>query len=177
MKRLLVIAALAALVSAPASANIIFNLSGVQLDGGGEVTGYFTTSDDLTTLVDLSLSVPGATIGAYTFLPVTYSFTDTINYQLPLNSHITVTKAGPGGEKIQLWFGALTATGATVGTNSWDHSAAAGNRNILPGGLLSAAPAVDPTPAPEPASWTLALAGLGLIGAAFARRRSAAATA
>lgn|GEM_PF-4566630 len=172
MKRLIAIAALAVFVSAPASANIIFNLSGVTLNDNTAVTGSITTSDDLATLVGFNISVAAGGTFPHTVPDYTFDNTSIFTSQLPHNSWINL---GSNGNYFQISFGELTSSGATITTNAGSWVQQAGITRTFISGALVAAPVVDPTPAPEPASWTLALAGLGLIGAAFIRRRAAAA--
>ena len=166
MKRLLLIAAAAAMISAPASANLIFNLSGATLQYGGQLTGSITLSDDLTQVVDLNISAPAADAGAFHFSAYTYTFANAIiSTHLP-NQYIRIDE--PGGYELQFAFPVFTASGATFYTNgsSSDHTAAAGNRIITGGSFVAATNAA----VPEPATWALTLAGLGLIGFGMSRR-------
>lgn len=167
MKRLLLIAAAAALFAAPASANVVYTFSNTTFNDGGTLTGTITVSDDLTQVVDLSItSTPGSVeIGGHFFELVTYAYDPLLVYddQLPYN---TVRVSDAGGDQLQVTFPVLTATGATLyANNGSEHQPKSGNRIIVGGSLVLAT-----TPTPEPATWTLALAGLGLIG--FGMKRS-----
>lgn len=174
MKRLLLIAATAAMISAPASANLIFNLSGATLQYGGELTGSITLSDDLQHVVDLNISAPAADASPpYHFAAYTYTFANAlIDTHLP-NQYIRITE--PGGYELQFSFSTFTTAGTTFITtgSSSEHTTGAGNRTITGGSFVAASSSA----VPEPATWTLALAGLGLIGFGLNRRRTLSRTA
>ena len=171
MKRILLLAAAAtALFAVPASANVIYTLSNVTMSDGNQLTGNFTVTDDLSTIVDLNISAPAGTLSGFNFVPVNYTMADVVTFQLPLNSWINVTKPG---HELRLSFGALTASGATLTTNgtSYDWYVNAGPRTVTGGSFIVAA---APTPAPEPASIALLAAGTGLVGFALRRKKHAA---
>lgn len=169
MKRILLIAAATALFSAPASANLMFDLSDATLQYGGELTGSITLSDDLAQVLDFNISTPDADgapgfhFNAYTYSNVAGAL---VSSSLPYQ-YIRIDE--PGGYELQFAFSQFTTAGVTFYTNgsSSDHTSAAGNRIITGGGFVPATASAD---VPEPASWTLALAGLGLIGFGMKRR-------
>lgn len=150
-------------VAAPASAAIVFGVNGaftVNGSAAGTLTGTFTTNDAITqvTAINLQSSANGAFV-AYTYNDV--AAVD--NQQLPNTFRLTVFSPT---RQLQLVFSpALTAAGSAIGGNSFENQSQAGNR-LLTGLVATQAAAV-----PEPASWGLMLAGLGLIGSGLRSRR------
>ena len=104
MKRVLLVAMAAlALATAPASANVVFDLSNVTLSDGGDMTGSITLANNLASIVDLSITVSAdAALG---YQQITYVDTDTVSFQLPLNGFIRVDDASghlpPGAQSLR----------------------------------------------------------------------------
>jgi hypothetical protein len=173
MKRFVVLGALmAAAVAAPASAAIVFDMHGTFSDGG-TLTGTFTTNDALTqvTAIDLFSSSNGA------FQGFNYNNISAIDSDMaPYNFRLTLSPEAGHTDQLQLVFSsALTASGAMIGGNAWEHQdfQNSGNRSLT--GTVTEHLATGAVP--EPATWTFMIGGLGLVGAVLRRRRSAAAAA
>ena len=146
-----------------ASANIIYTFSGVTFDDGGTLTGTFTTNDTFNSLIDFNITTsPGA--GGLGF-HYTLGTSDSSSTSLP---SIIVVNTPPLLDNIlQVTFSSLTAAGSPILLGNFDsfeqHLTA---RRVITGGEAIVAAAV-----PEPS--TLSMAGLGLLGIFFLRRRRA----
>src|SRR6185437_310444 len=68
------ILAMGVAVSSPASANVIFNLSGVTLAGGGTLTGSFTLNDALSSVVAADIVASSGALAGHTFTGYTYVY-------------------------------------------------------------------------------------------------------
>jgi hypothetical protein len=148
-----------------ASADVIYELSGVTFGPpGGTATGTFTTNDAITALVTYDITT--STVRGFPGFEYTPATAPTVLNGLP-NSFVLT---GIGGERdlALLFTGGLTATGATLSTTS-EETVLIGptfiTRHIESGSVVGV---------PEPSSLLVggiaALAGLGL----WAWRRRAA---
>ena len=155
MKRLLsLVGALGfalSLAAGPASANIVYNFSGVMFDDGGTLNGSFTTNDLMNTLVDFDItSSTNGTFGFhYTPGGGTISFSS-----LP---GILVLDA-PGGDSLQVTFSSLTTSGGVIligQFDSFEQDSVNNHRQITAGEVVTANPVPEPTP--------LALVVIGLL--------------
>lgn len=159
--RIIVAAALAALtVALPAKAvTLAWTLSGVTFDDGGTAIGTFTTNSTNGHLMTYSIdTTAGSTLGAFHYDPTT-SF---IYYSVS-TSFLVVNTATT--RYINFGFvNPLTSGGVDpfVGRYECDNC---GLIRTVTGGVASTATV------PEPASWTLLVAGFGLVGV-IARRRT-----
>jgi hypothetical protein len=161
MKRFLSAVATALLLAAgPASADIIFTLSGA-LDDGGTVSGSFTTDDAVLSLLDYDITTSGSNGFTYN--------TTTAPQNLSSLPFILVVETADLSHILEVTFaGGLTATGANVLVGAFD------SFEQIPGGthrqITQGSAAVSTTPVPEPS--TIALLGIAVLGiAAFVRRK------
>jgi hypothetical protein len=152
-------------LAAPAHAAVVFNLDNVMLVDGGTLTGTFTTSDDLSQLLDFSITSSANSGWPYGNFPgVTYDFDDATS--------IDYTSARG--------FRAIFDTGyldiysvlpiSLTGSTALDQTTAETFRNqtrYLTGGSISAVA----TAVPEPATWALMILGFGIVGAAMRKRQ------
>jgi hypothetical protein len=153
----------AALLSAPASAAVIFNLVGVTLQGGGTLTGSFTTNDALTAVTAVDITASAGSFGGFPFTAYTYNSLPSFTL-LPLVFDVNGPNAG---DELRIAFaGQLTASGATL-ANSYDYRTNAGPRAVTAGSVVAAAAAA----VPEPATWAMMIVGFGMAGAVLRRRR------
>lgn len=162
------LAAASLLVAGQAVANINYTFSGVTFSDGGTLTGTFTTNDAINSLLSYNVTTsPGAGGLGFTYTSGTSSSASTA---LP---SIIVLNTPPGLEHIlQVTFNpSLLATGSPIlpGNNinfaSFEQSLTA-RRDIVSGSAVVATAAV-----PEPETYALMLAGLGLVGFITHRRK------
>jgi hypothetical protein len=153
-----------------ASANIVYQFSGVTFDDGGTLTGTFTTNDTFNSLVDFNITTSAAGTN-----PGFHYTTGTVGSGPTSLPAIIVLEPDPPAsldEILQVTFnGGLTATGAPIligNADSFEQGPPLGgtHRNINAGEAIVSTSAV-----PEPS--TIALAGIaalaGLLG--FSRQR------
>ncbi len=164
MKHLVAIAAAIAAIAtaAPAWAAKTFVLDGVTLQGGGTLTGSFTTDDTLSSLlgVDITASANGA-FSAMTYNNV--SFADWVS--LPTQGF--QVSMGGAAQQLRLNFFPLTATGANILVNSsYEYQNTAGPRSVISGRVMLDVPSA----VPEPATWAMMIMGFGLAGSALRNR-------
>lgn len=153
-----------------ASADVTFDLSNVQLStassGGtpdGTLTGSFTTNNAFTSLT--SVDIVASIFGSYTGQTYTLSNSTVTFDGLPNSFRLDTNPVGATSSELQLVFSsALTSSGATLSTSSYEHENSGGNRFVSSGSVVLA-----PATVPEPAS--AALIALALIPLALYCRR------
>lgn len=166
MKRVLaVLGVLLFLAAGQASANIVFTFSGVTFDGGGTLTGSFTTNDALTALVDYNITTSPAVGIGFNYTP---GNSDSSSTSLP---SILVLNTPPALDHIlEITFsGGLTTSGAGIllGNNDSFEQGTGGARRVINAGSVTVATSV-----PEPSS--VALVGIAVLALAlviYLRRR------
>ena len=164
MKRFAALAAavVAIAAAAPAWAAKTFVLDNVTLQGGGTLTGSFTTDDALSALESIDIIASMNTVGAYTFQEFRYNDLSLV-YADHMPTYFSVKTVGYAQE-LQLYFGALTDSGATLLPNhSFEHQVVAGTRMVTGGGVVAA----PISAVPEPATWAMMIVGFGLVGSAL----------
>lgn len=176
MKNLFRASALAVLVltatAVRSSAGVVFTLNDVKLVVGntypaGELTGTFTMSDDLKTLLAADIKATGATVNGFTYAPTTYPLTDprsTYTDQLPYNFRLNLGAT----RQLQLVFaGGLSTSGPiSFASNSYEWQWNAGPRTVASGWVTAGTPAT-----PEPSSIVMAAVAAGVGAAAWTRAR------
>ncbi len=113
-----------------ASANIVFNVSGVTLTDvtTTSLSGTFTTNDARTALVTYDITAPFQVSGAFTFPGFEYTpATSTVTSNALPNS-FRIDSPGSVNELQLVFTSGLSVTGATIAANSYEHEQAAGNR-------------------------------------------------
>src|SRR5262245_26431143 len=149
-------------VSAPASADVIYTLSGVTLAGGGTLTGSFAVNNALNSVT--SANIVASAQGAFGGFSYVYP-SAVLSQSLPTQYF----QLDASGRQLRIYFNnpGLTATGASINLgHSYDYDPHAGNRLITGGSLVVGA-------IPEPASLTILGIGLVLGAAALSRRQRA----
>ncbi len=150
-------------MAAPASAAVVFNLNNVTLVDGGTLSGSFTTSDDLATLIGFSITSStnnGWPYGNFTGTTYTLGNATSLFWNATQGLSATFPKA-----KLNLFFNSpLTSTGTALNQTT-SETQKGYNRYLTSGSVSAVAGAV-----PEPATWAMMIAGFGLVGAAMRRR-------
>ena len=145
-----------------ANANITYVLQNVILNGGGTLTGSFTTNDARNSLVSTNIV---ASANLPTYPGFTYTGTTFVN--------TAALQVNQSGNFLQFAFtGGLTTSGATLtpgvpgGGGSFESEASA-RRDVVSGSVVAA---VAPEPSSLPIFMSGGLCGLGMV---VRRRRKA----
>jgi len=160
MKNIVRVAVLAGVLvggsATTASADVVFTLHDAKFTGGpapvvdaGTLTGTFTLSDDLTTLVAVNLTASAApNVGAYDFAEHTYTLSNaTVATSLP-GGYIRISQSS-GAYQLELRFAtALTSPGTTqlILDSSYEYQGAAGTRRVSAGTASAASTSAVPEP-------------------------------
>ncbi len=155
------------MASAPASAAITFNLNNVNFNGGGSLTGSFTTSDDLSTLLDFSITTTANNYGFFGNFPgATYTLANASNVLWSSVLGLSADFSSPISQIGLLFAAPLTSNGTALALSDETVVKWNGGIRFATSGTVSAA-------VPEPATWALMIAGFGIAGASLRRRKVA----
>ena len=168
MKRLIAIAAAIAAMTAaaPAWAAKVFVLDNVTLQGGGTLTGSFTTDDALTSLLGVNITASSGTFGPGVFSTFTYNNAALANWVSLPSQGFQISTSG-AAQQLRLDFFPLTASGANILHTSNEYQNTGGGRAVTGGRVVLDVPSA----VPEPATWAMMITGFGLAGVAIRRRR------
>ena len=164
MKRLAALAAavVAIAAAAPAWAAKVFVLDNVTLEGGGTLTGSFTTNDALTSLESVDITSSMNPAGPFTFQSFHYNDAALANWVV-LPSQGIQNSVNGAAQQLRLDFFPLTETGAVLLGSSNEYQFTAGRRVVTGGQVVAAAVSA----VPEPATWAMMIVGFGLDGSAL----------
>lgn len=164
---LLAVAAGALVFTAPVSAAVVFDLDNVKLVDGGTLTGSLTLSDDLSTLVDFSITSSSNHNWPYgNFVARTYTFADATSFTWNTTQGLWSQFGSPLAQ-VRVYLGqSLGLSGAALSQTAGEWQIGAGDRYATSGSLIPHQAAA----VPEPAAWAMLIAGFGLVGASLRRR-------
>jgi hypothetical protein len=175
MKRLAAISAaiVALAVAAPAWAAKTFVLDNVTLQGGGTLTGTFTTDDALSSLIGINITASAGSYGPGVFSVFNYNNAALADWVSLPTQGFRIQTAG-AAQQLRLDFNPLTLTGANILNTSSEYQRLGGPRAVLTGRVMlqESSPI---SAVPEPATWAMMIIGFGAVGSMVrtTRRRNA----
>ena len=174
MKRVAAIttAIIAMAMAAPAWAAKTFVLDNVTLQGGGTLTGTFTTDDALSSLLGINITASAGTYGPGVFSVFNYNNVALADWVSLPTQGFRIQTAG-AAQELRLDFFPLTASGANILTTAYEYQNTGGARAIL-GGRVSLQETAPISAVPEPATWAMMIIGCGAVGSMVrtSRRRN-----
>jgi len=152
------------LAAGQASANITYSFSGAAFSDGGSLTGSFTTNDAINALVSASITTSPAAGG----FGLTYTLANSTSFSALPTILVFDSPAGTTDNILQVTFNpSLSATGAPIRIgqfDSFEQHLALPHRTLVSGSAVIGA-------IPEPETYAIMLAGLGVLGFAARRRK------
>lgn len=150
------------LAAGQAAADINYSFAGVTFDDNGTLTGTFTTNDAITSLLNYNITTSAAPGIGFNYTPATSISSST---SLPF---ILVLSTPTLDNILQVTFPGLTAAGAaiTIGTFDSFEQTLVERRDITAGSVVAGV-------VPEPETYGMMLAGLGLLGFLARRKKTA----
>lgn len=164
------------LASTPASAaDIIFNLDNVTFVDGGTLTGWFSTSEDLSVLTGFSFTSSANHAWPYgNFTGDTYTLAGASNHTWNPVIGIWAVFGDPATAQINFFFdGGLNPTGGALDATTSEWVSTSGSRHLMGAVNGGPGPSVSVAAVPEPATWALMIGGFALVGASMRRRNVA----
>ena len=165
MKRVAAIttAIIAMAMAAPAWAAKTFVLDNLTLQGGGTLTGTFTTDDALKSLLAIDITASAGTYGPGVFSVFNYNNAALADWVSLPTQGFRIQTAG-AAQQLRLDFNPLTLTGANILNTSSEYQRLGGPRAVLTGRVVFQDVPPPVSAVPEPATWAMMIIGFGAVG-------------